>query len=370
MFSQHQSLQYFDRLNLCLYYPDILPDVVFSDPQVPLDKASELVQHSYKLREAKQGKKSEGPQEALGAEWLKFRDQGIVQLQFLKKFPQHYREGLFTPAHLLKLFQHLLIFAPLTSGEYFMPSLLQILSPKELDKHHAPSSSPAAPLIIHFPHGWPRSGIFCCLVVFLINHCQWQVLLPSTGSPILIARNCVKFKIPRSACTVTLIDSYVNFEIHINGPSAVCRKMAPTIRNLLFNGIDAAASTLRYNNEKPQEAFFCRHSDSDSGQTHSNKLTIPVHAATITEDQEYWECTRDADVFGELSEREKVWLQPETGNHHSSCILYQRLIHQIFAFCLGDGCRGYHYSPQPPFHQEHQGKDNHAFDLCDNLSYS
>ena len=315
------ALQHFDKLNLCLYYPGVLPDVVFSDPQVPLDKASELVQHSYKLREAKQGKKCQGPQEALEAKWLKFRDQGIVCSEFLEKFPKHYNDKLFTPADVLRLFEHLLIFAPLTKDEYFMPSLLQMISPKELDKHRAPSSSPVAPLIIHFPHGWPRSGIFCCLVVFLINHGKWQVLLPGKGSPILIARNCVKFRIPRTACTVILIDSFVNFEIHISAPPAVCRKMAPTIRNLIFNGIDAAASTLRYNNDKPQEAFFCRHSDSDNGQTHSNKPTIPAHAATITEDQEYWECTRDADVFGELSEREKVWLRPGKGNYHSFCIL-------------------------------------------------
>ena len=97
--------------------------------------------------------------------------------------------------------------------------------------------------------------------------------------------------------------------------------MAPTIRNLIFDGIDAAASTLRYNNDRPQEAFFCHHSDSDNGQTHSNKPTIPPHAATITEDQEYLECTRDADVFGELSEREKVWLRQGTGNHHSFYML-------------------------------------------------
>ena len=313
------ALQYFDELNVCLYYPTVLPDVVFSDPQVPLDKASELVQYSYRLQEGKQGKKSEGPQEALEAEWLKFRDQGIVQLCFLEKFPKHYTEGLFTPDDLLKLFKHLLIFAPLTKDEYFMPSLLQMLPPEELDKHRAPSSSPAAPLVIHFPHGWPRSGIFCCLVVFLINHCQWQVLLPDTGSPILIARNCVKFMIPRSACTVTLIDSYANFEVHISAPPPVCRKMCPTIRNLVFDGIDAAGTTLRYNNSKPQIAFICTYPHSGNCQAGSTKPSIPPHAATITEDQDYWVCTIDAQ-FGELTEREKVWLQP--GNYNSSCSMY------------------------------------------------
>ena len=109
--------------------------------------------------------------------------------------------------------------------------------------------------------------------------------------------------------------------------------MAPTIRNLVFDGIDAAASTLRYNNEKPQPAFVCPHLDSDKGQTHSNTPTIPPHAATITEDQEYWECTKDA-LFGQLSEREKVWLQLGTqpGNLKFESITLQFTNHFLVQF--------------------------------------
>ena len=316
------ALEYFNKLNLCLYYPTVLPDVVFSDPQVPLDKASELVQQSYKLREAKQGKKSQGPQEALEAKWLKFRDQGIVRSEFLEKFPKHYRDRLFTPSDLLLLFQELLIIAPLTKSDYFMPSLLQMIPPEELDKNHV-SSPAASPLLIHFPHGWPRNGIFCCLVVYLINHCQWQIVLPGKGSPILTARNCVKFRLPNHPCTVTLIDSFAHFEIYVKSSffCEICTKVCPSIRNSIFDGIDAASHTLRYNNAKPSPAFLCHHSDSDNGQTSSNTTTPPPHAATITNDHEYWLCTMDADVSGKLTEMEKVWLQPEValaGNDHGS----------------------------------------------------
>ena len=315
------ALQYFDKLNLCLYYPDILPDVVFSDPQVPLDKASELVQQSYKLREAKQGKKSQGPQEALEANWIKFRDQGIVRREFLDKFPKHYRDKLFTPSDLLQLFEHLLIIAPLTKGDYFMPSLLEMISPEKLDKNHI-SSPESAPLLICFPHGWSRNGIFCCLVVHLINHCQWQVILPGKGSPILTARNCVKFRLPNHPCTVTLIDSFTHFEVYVKSSifCKICTEVCPSIRNSIFNGIDAASNTLRYNNAKPSPAFVCHHSDSDNGQTSSNTTTLPPHAATITNDHKYWLCTMAADVSGELTEMEKVWLQPEValaGNDHN-----------------------------------------------------
>ena len=292
------ALQYFDKLNLCLYYPTVLPDVVFSDPQVPLDKASELVQQSYKLREAKQGKKSQGPQQALEAKWLKFRDQGIVRHEFLEKFPKHYKDKLFTPSDVLLLFEHLLIFAPLTKDEYFMPSLLQMLPREELDKHRVFSSA-AAPLVIHFPHGWPRSGIFCCLVVFLINCCKWQVCRPS-GLPILVARNCIKFKLPSCPCSVTLIDSFAQFEVHVNSPAEFCCEICPNIRQKIFDGIDAAAATLRYNNDTPHPAFFCAHTPKDSEKT-------TLHTATLSKDRKWCMCTEDEDLFYKLNDRQTVW---------------------------------------------------------------
>ena len=44
-----EALKYLHELNLFLYYPTILPKVVFSDPQVPMDKLTELV-HAAQLR--------------------------------------------------------------------------------------------------------------------------------------------------------------------------------------------------------------------------------------------------------------------------------------------------------------------------------
>ena len=323
------ALTHFDELNLCLYYPDVLPNVVFSDPQVPLDKASELVQHTYKLREPEQVRQPEKslwqkfrdmfskPKHslnevrqplivgvALESKWLRFRDQGIVRREFLEKFPRHYKNKLFTPDDLLRLFAHLLILAPLSPEEFFMPSLLQRLPSEELDTHRVPSPA-ASPLLVRFPHGWPRNGVFCCLVVFLINHCKWEAVLPDTGSPILMAKNCIKFRLPSCTATVTLIDSYAYFEIHIDAPPSVCCRNCPSIQATIFNGIDKAANTLHYNNSKPCAAFLCPHSNSSS-QTSSNE----PHAA-ITKDQEHWECTKE-NCYGELTKREKVWFGTRT----------------------------------------------------------
>ena len=94
-------------LCIFLYYPSVLPDIVFSNPQVILDKVTELVHFSYCL----QGSSSPV---ALEGKWLQFRDKGIVTLEMFQdeRFSTHYIQDLFTPADLIKLFEHLLIVAP------------------------------------------------------------------------------------------------------------------------------------------------------------------------------------------------------------------------------------------------------------------
>ena len=75
--------------------------------------------------------------------------------------------------------------------------------------------------------------------------------------------------------------------------------MCPSIRDVIFDGIDEATATLHYN-DTPSSGFFCPHSNGNGQASNSEP-----HAAT-TEDQEYWQCTVE-DHFGELTEREKVW---------------------------------------------------------------
>ena len=44
------ALEYFDDINIFLYYPSVFPEILFSEPQVFLDKVTELVHFSYSLR--------------------------------------------------------------------------------------------------------------------------------------------------------------------------------------------------------------------------------------------------------------------------------------------------------------------------------
>ena len=75
------------KLNVIKYSPDVLPDVVFVESQIPLDKVSELVSHSFLLRQPESAMRVLMPIEG---EWSHFRDRGIVSKACLrsKRFSQ------------------------------------------------------------------------------------------------------------------------------------------------------------------------------------------------------------------------------------------------------------------------------------------
>ena len=286
------ALKYFDDLNIFLYYPSVLPEVVFSNPQVILDKITELVHFSYCLQ-------SDTPPIALEGKWLHFRDKGMVRLDMFqdKRFSAHYISDLFTPEDLIKLFEHLLIIACFSSGEYFMPSLLPMISPEEVNKHLPPPSPSAAPLLVHFPAGCAQNGVFCALVVYLISKCQWKFACNVKGDPSCVSRSCVRLQFTGKPASIVLVDSFSYFEVHVTMRNTMYPKICPMVREAIFGGLKAAAEALRYNNSIPVPAFFCKCS------------SLP-HAATpvIEDDDCYLMCTMSDNDGGPLTEQHSVWL--------------------------------------------------------------
>ena len=204
------ALEYFDGLNVFLYFPSVLSNIVFSNPQVLLNKVTELVHFNYNLH-------SDSPTVALEGKWMQFRDKGIVTLEMFQdeRFSTHYIPDLFTPAELIKLFEHLLIAAPLSNTAYFMPSLLYMVTPEEVSKYLPPPSSSAAPLLVHFPAGCAQNGVFCALIVYLISKCQWKVECDTKGTPLWASHSCVRFQLPGKPASILLVDTFSYFEVHV-----------------------------------------------------------------------------------------------------------------------------------------------------------
>ncbi|CAI8033473.1 hypothetical protein GBAR_LOCUS18876 [Geodia barretti] len=58
-----EALNFFDSLNMLFYFPDILPQLVFMEPQMLLDKVSELVEETYHMRQGRRASRAGGEAE-------------------------------------------------------------------------------------------------------------------------------------------------------------------------------------------------------------------------------------------------------------------------------------------------------------------
>ena len=301
------ALVFFDSVCIAHYYPSILPNTVFVDAQIPLDKITELSQHAISLRDPEVKSNTGGTD----AEWKRFRDEGIITVKFLQFFEKHYIKGIFSPEDMLLIMKKLLVIAPIPlveatphQAEFFMPSLLTSIPLAELDKVR--SSFTTSPLAVYFRSGCIRSGVFCCLVVDVIKRVGWQVLLPS-GKPICFAKNCIQLRIPKHPCTVALIDSFSYIEVYIDVPFPLRKKLCLSIRNEILNSIKSSCEMLHYNNDTPETGIFCPCKKSTGS-------IRKLHLADVSEQKDYWICSLQARVWGELSDEDRIWLDHSEGS--------------------------------------------------------
>ena len=163
------------------------------------------------------------------------------------------------------------------------------------------STSGVAPFAIHFSCKFVPHGIFCSLVAILQssqNSSPWS-LFPCPNDPTepqCLTRNCIKVQLPEGAPgSLTLIDAFSHFEVHVKAQHDVCVCLCPSIRDTLFEGIQKAAETLKYSKLIPEQAFLCKHRNT---QPH---LAIP--ADTVG----YWKCELNPYISGPLTNQHKVW---------------------------------------------------------------
>ena len=332
------ALDFYHGVSLMFYFRDVLPGVVFIDPQVLLDKVSELIEFMFELREPEDQEDESSPDataadnqpppddskpaphstdeeattpvseplpekpptpdvDLLPAGWEEFNKFGHITKTFLndKRFNSHYHTGIFTSDDLIHLLEELLVFAKLSTDDdcpdtWFMPSVLKQVPAEKMEEVCV---SPG-PLVADFPDGGPQNGIFCSLMSHVLSpqNCHphpWKLCL-SFDEPKCLYRNCIQFKVPKYG-TVTLIDRYEYFEVHVYATKDKMQELWQHTRNALFSGIESVCGTLGYSNNKPRPAIICP-------KPHSDKS----HAAYIEDGK--WNCTCDDCEFGNLRDLE------------------------------------------------------------------
>ena len=120
-----KSITYLHSMALFLFFPKVLPNVIFTNPQYLLDMLSALIRFCFveSLEDILPANKClEGNAQQI------FREDGVFDSSLLSKLCLPFVAPLFSEESFLKLLQYLRIIAPLSSSEtqtrYFMPVVL------------------------------------------------------------------------------------------------------------------------------------------------------------------------------------------------------------------------------------------------------
>ncbi|KAL5491065.1 hypothetical protein EMCRGX_G016282 [Ephydatia muelleri] len=216
------ALMFFSDLNVILYYPSILPDVVFTNPQCILDIISEIVKCVAFDRKRH-----------FNSMLVRANHEGIISEKLLEylhsESPKVYSKGIIEPKDLIGLMVHLGIASKCENGdEYFMPTLLNTLHPQGVQDILSECSDPIAPIALCHEKGYFKCGSFNFVITSLLSSKQWT-LAKKRNKLLCVYLNCITMSFNKS-CNVTLIDNTSYIEIHLDGHAAVLREMCPEIK--------------------------------------------------------------------------------------------------------------------------------------------
>ena len=349
------ALTFFDKLNIFLYKRNILPGVVFTNVEVPLQKLSKLVAKQYHLRAAMDDP-AKAADHAMTGDWLKFRDNGILTLDFVEEFKEHYVEELFTATDFLILLEKVLVISKLSNDQYFFPAILSMTSEDKItDCLMSSKTTGIAALVVEFPTDWAPPGVFCCSVCHLQSHSGWEVVKKtptkpsSESSPALctapglegmqksslqvddkasstsiaenhaVSRNCIEFTIAGQPGSVTFIDNFSFFAVCVNVEKSKMEEdelteLCQTVKTDIIAAVEAALENTHHEKTHPTTTFLCP----QQNESCSTKL----HVVNFSSNRKKWICSENSRVFDELSPDQTLWLSS------SGIAIYQVDVHE------------------------------------------
>ena len=306
--SLEAALIFFNDMSVWMYMPSVLPDVVFVDPQMPLDSINRIVQYSFRV--------GGGAIQGLVASECQLWKEGVVSSEMLKgeEFHGCFVRGLFEADDALKLFKKLYIIARLNEREFIMPAMLQTVTEKDMKKYVPAPNEHVAPLFLHFHMSRIAKGVFCSTHTCMRSKHGWTTcyILDEEGEnvPACLFRNAVRLQHPKKAIRITLIHALKHFEVHLDAPGADLPSICPEIRDMLVDAVDSAASAFRFKNSRASVAFQCPCSPHR------------VHTATPNEAHSNLVCTLTGTISRDgPTAAQRVWLGPQTASGETSAIV-------------------------------------------------
>ena len=296
------------RLGTIIYFPRELPNVIFT-PQALMNLLSEIVKTRHSLNDNQRL-----PLECQGhsGEWLKFQRYGIMTETLLQtaKFNDFFSD-IFTPKDFLLLMEKLLIVAKIPNDAFFFPSVLEELTPEEMQEKVAKSRDCITPLVLccsdstdtgNSKENWLSVGSFTSLVAQLLNVNKWILHTDEMMNPSCLYRNCIQFNLPdNKPGIVTLVDQYKHMEVYFRGYLETAKNILKGIASTLYSGLKEIHKCQKHSENKLELAFLC--------PTHNGCHTAPI----VRTDGDLWQwiCKQDRITSGKLTAEQRLWLDTD-----------------------------------------------------------
>ncbi|XP_019860335.1 PREDICTED: uncharacterized protein LOC109588631 [Amphimedon queenslandica] len=294
------ALQYLHNVTIILYYPDILPQLVFVDPKPILEVLSRLLALTYVERKALHLIANPVPlQEVI----IKLHYFGLFKEKLLTNhFKFLFSPPHFEPSHLLKLLIHLRIIASGEDGDYFFPCALQSYTePPE-------PQTDIKPLLIVWQDNdgintlpVPQ-GMFSLVITHLLSHNKYpcKVNFPPLEPLYYRYRDALSLWIfiKRKRYTLHIINHYTHIEAYFDESVQKAKPICPYICELVMKAVSDSADAINVERNHVT-AFSCPNEKEKScycviEEDHSINCTLCKKSADISGDN-YW-CWFDCDT--------------------------------------------------------------------------
>ena len=316
------GLIFLNRQFTFLYFRSVLPNLVFVQPQVPLDCINAIVQFNYKVPLLKGVTKN----------LISSLRDGIITEEILSH--QHLSKcfipNLYEPHHAIDLLCHTLTLAPLShepqakSGntpnvenkpsppvkrerekkEYLMMSLRQPISNKGILKY-IPVSSVIAPLVIQFTKNCVPLSCFSRMISCLLSMYDWKLSRADDGSPECLASNIVSLYDSQLPVQIILRDATSHLEIHVCPDEGFTCDISPKIcfqiHENIFSAIKQVFDSMHLEGIEILPAFICPCSKS-SIDTHFSSLHSSIDS------KKFLRCSETGKNAGPVEKKQRLWL--------------------------------------------------------------
>ena len=254
------ALQYLHNVTIILYYPDILPQLVFVDPKPILEVLSRLLALTYVERKALHLiiANSDVPSEK---DINMLHNVGFFKEKLLTNhFKSLFSPPHFEPSHLLELLIHLRIIASGEDGDYFFPCALQSYT-----EPPAPQTDTKPLLIVWQDNDGINTlpvpqGMFPLVITHLLSHKDdsCKVDFPPLDPQYYKYRDALSLWIfiKRKRYTLHIINRYTHIEVYFVGSVKKAKENCSYICELVMNAVSESAEAINVEHNHVN-AFSC-----------------------------------------------------------------------------------------------------------------